>query len=433
MTLNKTILKSVSLFKKAKEYFPGGVNSPVRAFKAVEGSPLFIRKGKGSFIWDEDNNKYIDFCCSYGPLILGHSNTKVYSSIKKATRNGTSFGAPTSLENELGNLILSNNPFIEKIRFVNSGTEAVMSGIRLARGYTGKNKIIKFEGCYHGHVDSLLVKSGSGLATLGESSSAGVTNGIVEDTIVLPLNNTEALRKCIEENKNDLACIIIEPIPANNGLLLQDKKFLFELRKLSSENNILLFFDEVISGFRVKFNGAAELYNIKPDIIAYGKIIGGGLPVGAYGAKKEIMSFISPEGPVYQAGTLSGNPAAMSAGIAQLKECLRPGFYEDQEIRTKFFVEKINSFAKSKSYNFELITIGSIFWISFNKEKTIKRADEVNSDMNMFKSLFWALIDEGVYIGPSGYEVGFISQSHTKKILNKAVKKFCRALDKIYN
>ena len=228
MTLNKNILKSVSLFKKAKEYFPGGVNSPVRAFKAVEGSPLFIKKGKGSFIWDEDNNKYIDFCCSYGPLILGHSNNKVYYSIKKAIRNGTSFGAPTSLENELGDLILSNNPFIEKIRFVNSGTEAVMSGIRIARGYTGKNKIIKFEGCYHGHVDSLLVKSGSGLATFGESSSAGVTKGIVKDTIVLPLNNSEALKKCVKENKNDLACIIIEPIPANNGLLLQDKKFLFE-------------------------------------------------------------------------------------------------------------------------------------------------------------------------------------------------------------
>lgn len=433
MTLNKNILKSVSLFKKAKEYFPGGVNSPVRAFKAVEGSPLFIKKGKGSFIWDEDNNKYIDFCCSYGPLILGHSNNKVYYSIKKAIRNGTSFGAPTSLENELGDLILSNNPFIEKIRFVNSGTEAVMSGIRLARGYTGKNKIIKFEGCYHGHVDSLLVKSGSGLATFGESSSAGVTKGIVKDTIVLPLNNSEALKKCVEENKNDLACIIIEPIPANNGLLLQDKRFLFELRKLCSENNILLFFDEVISGFRVKFNGAAELYNIKPDIIAYGKIIGGGLPVGAYGAKKEIMSYISPEGAVYQAGTLSGNPAAMSAGIAQLKECLKPGFYESQEKRTKIFVEKINSFAKSKSYNFELITIGSIFWISFNKEKIIKRADEVSSDMNMFRSLFWALIEEGVYIGPSGYEVGFISQSHSRKILNKAAEKFCRALDKIYN
>ncbi|MEJ6777264.1 MAG: glutamate-1-semialdehyde 2,1-aminomutase [Crocinitomicaceae bacterium] len=435
MTTTKKLDRSTSevLFEKAKTFFPGGVNSPVRAFKSVGGCPLFIKKGYGCTIWDEDGNQFIDFCCSWGPLILGHNNQKVYNGIVGALKDGASFGAPTVLENELAELILSRNPFIEKIRFVSSGTEAVMSALRLARGYTSKKKVLKFEGCYHGHVDSMLVKAGSGLVTFGESSSAGVPEEYANETLVLPLNDIEALRACIHEYKDELACAIIEPIPANNGLLLQEKTFLLELRKLCSENGVLLFFDEVISGFRVGFNGAAELFDIKPDIITYGKILGGGLPVGAYGASNKIMACVSPDGPVYQAGTLSGNPVAMAAGIAQLTECTKPGFYEDQEERTQFFVNRVNNHAKSKEYDFELVTIGSIFWLSFDGKKSITRADQIDADMSGFKNLFAALLNRGVYIGPSGYEVGFVSQAHTKEHLTIAANAMCDALDEVYS
>lgn len=423
--------QSIALYQEAVNYFPGGVNSPVRAFKAVEGTPLFIKKGDGAHIWDEDGNKYIDFCCSFGPLILGHNHPNVYNKILDALGNGTSYGAPTRLENELGKLIIENNPYIDKIRFVSSGTEAVMSGIRLARGYTGKNKIIKFDGCYHGHVDALLVQAGSGLATFGESSSAGVPQKVAEDTIVLPLNDLDALKTCISNYKDDIACAIIEPIPANNGLLLQEKSFLEALRAICTENNILLFFDEVISGFRVAFGGAAEYYGITPDIVSYGKIIGGGLPVGAYGARAEIMAKVSPDGPVYQAGTLSGNPVAMSAGIAQLSMCVQPGFYEDQAQRTSDFVAQINDHAQQKGYRFKIVTIGSIFWLDFS-DKTIRRSDEIDSDMSGFRHLHKSLLEKGVYLGPSGYEVGFVSLVHTKDILDYAAKAFCDALDEIF-
>ena len=428
--MNKTA--SEELYKKALNYFPGGVNSPVRAFKAVEGSPLFIKKGDGAYIWDEDGNKFIDFCCSFGPLILGHNHPEVYDRIVGALQNGTSYGAPTKLENELAELILSRNPYIDKIRFVSSGTEAVMSGIRLARGYTGKNKIIKFDGCYHGHVDSLLVKAGSGLATFGESSSAGVPAKVAEDTIVIPLNDMEALKECFAKYKDDLACAIIEPIPANNGLLLQEKSFLQGLRDLCTEHGVLLFFDEVISGFRVAFSGAAELYGIAPDIVSYGKIIGGGLPVGAYGARAEIMQMVSPDGPVYQAGTLSGNPVAMSAGIAQLSICAQKGFYEDQEERTKVFVDKINAHSKEKGYEFEIFMVGSIFWLAFSNMAAIRRADEINGDMTPFKNLHKALLERGIYLGPSGYEVGFVSHVHSKEILAQAADQFCMAMDEVF-
>ena len=424
--------KSEALYQTALNYFPGGVNSPVRAFKAVEGSPLFIKKGDGAHIWDEDDNRFIDFCCSFGPLILGHNHPAVYKSIVAALGNGTSYGAPTRLENELAELILSRNPFIDKIRFVSSGTEAVMSGIRLARGYTGKNKVIKFDGCYHGHVDSLLVKAGSGLATFGESSSAGVPNKVAEDTIVIPLNDIEALEACFAKHKDDLACAIIEPIPANNGLLLQEKSYLLRLRELCTEHGVLLFFDEVISGFRVAFSGAAEYYGIAPDVVSYGKIIGGGLPVGAYGAKKEIMAKVSPDGPVYQAGTLSGNPVAMSAGIAQLTICSQPGFYEEQAARTQAMVEPINAHAKAKGYPFEIYTVGSIFWLAFNSKTAIRRADQIDSDMTPFKMLHKALLERGVYLGPSGYEVGFVSLAHTPEILEEATTQFCAALDEVF-
>ncbi len=435
MDSTKTSLKrdtSNALYETAKTYFPGGVNSPVRAFKSVDGSPIFIKRGDGCHIWDEDGNKFIDFCCSWGPLILGHNNPKVYSGIVTALQNGASFGAPTVLENELAELILSRNPFIDKIRFVSSGTEAVMSALRMARGFTGKNKVLKFEGCYHGHVDSMLVKAGSGLVTFGTSSSAGVPEAYAAETLVIPLNDLEALKACFEKHASELACAIIEPIPANNGLLLQESTFLQELRDLCTEHGVLLFFDEVISGFRVGFNGAAELLGITPDIISYGKIIGGGLPVGAYGARAEIMACVSPDGPVYQAGTLSGNPVAMAAGIAQLTECAKPGFYEDQRERTLYFVDQINSHALAKGYNFEMVTVGSIFWLSFDGKKRIRKADQIDPNMDGFRRLFNELIERGVYIGPSGYEVGFVSQAHTKEKLDIAAKAICESLDVVF-
>lgn len=424
--------KSEQLFETAKTYFPGGVNSPVRAFKSVEGSPLFIKKGDGYKIWDEDGNEFIDFCASWGPLILGHNDKGIYDSIVAALGNGTSFGAPTALENELAELILSRNPFIDKIRFVSSGTEAVMSALRLARGYTKRNKIVKFEGCYHGHSDSLLVKAGSGLVTFGESTSAGVPEAFANETIVLPLNDEKALRDCFAKLGTEIACAIIEPIPANNGLLLQGGEFLRTLREVCTEHGSLLFFDEVISGFRVGFNGAAAYYDIKPDLITYGKIIGGGLPVGAYGASKEIMGFVSPDGPVYQAGTLSGNPVAMAAGIAQLTACAKPGFYEDQEKRTKAFVNSINEHAKAKNYDFELVTIASIFWFNFDGKKTITRADQIDADMSKFKKMHKLLLNNGIYIGPSGYEVGFISSAHTPEILELVAEKLKSVLDQVF-
>lgn len=423
---------SEALFEKAKTYFPGGVNSPVRAFRSVEGSPLFMKKGDGCYVWDEDDNQFIDFCCSWGPLILGHNHPAVFEKVVAALKNGSSFGTPTALENELAELILSRNPFIEKIRFVSSGTEAVMSALRLARGYTGRKKVLKFEGCYHGHVDSMLVKAGSGLATLGTSSSAGVPEEYANETIVLPLNDTKALEETFAEFGDEIACVIIEPIPANNGLLLQDKSFLLKLREICTEFKSLLFFDEVISGFRVGFNGASGLYNIKPDLVTYGKIIGGGLPVGAYGANKEIMSCVAPDGPVYQAGTLSGNPVAMAAGIAQLTECAKDGFYQDQEERTQAFVSAINEHAKNKSYNFEIVSVGSVFWLSFDGKKRIQAADQINPNMDGFKHLFAALLEKGVYLGPSGYEVGFISSAHTPEVLKCAANAFCEALDEIF-
>lgn len=425
--------KSEALFEKAQTLFPGGVNSPVRAFKSVDGAPLFIKKGDGAFIWDEDENQFIDFCCSWGPLILGHNNPEIKKAIFEAVEMGTTFGAPTVKENLLADLIVSNNKFIERIRFVSSGTEAVMSAIRLARGYTGKSKIVKFDGCYHGHADSLLVNAGSGLATLGTSSSAGVPESFSNETIVVPLNNEDAVKEAIKNYHDDIACIIIEPIPANNGLLLQTNNFLEFLRKVCTENNILLIFDEVISGFRVGFEGAAGLYNIQPDIITYGKIIGGGMPVGAYGASEKIMRHIAPLGNVYQAGTLSGNPVAMAAGYAQLKQCLKKGFYDNQEKRTNYFVESINEHCESMHYKFKIVSIGSIFWLSFADNLTIREAAQIDPEnMKIFKRLYSNLLTQGVYLGPSGYEVGFISLAHSKAILKEAIAKFCKALDETF-
>ncbi len=426
--------KSQLLFEKAKTLFPGGVNSPVRAFKAVGGNPLFIERGEGSHITDADGNRFLDFCLSYGPLILGHAPAEVVAAVSDTVQRGTTFGAPTSLENELASLIIENHRFIEKIRFVNSGTEAAMSAIRLARGYSGRNKIIKFEGCYHGHVDALLVKAGSGLATLGTSDSAGVPAAYATETIVLPLNDREAVEAAVKKYRGDIACIAIEPIPANNGLLLQGKEFLQFLRDVCDRENIALFFDEVISGFRVGFEGAAGYYGIKPDLIAFGKIIGGGLPVGAYGASNEIMSCVAPDGPVYQAGTLSGNPVAMAAGLAQIRACLAPGFYETLAAKTSGMAKGINDYARSKGYSFRVMHIGSIFWVAFTEKAEVKASSEIDGAkmQPLFSKLHAALLDHGVYIGPSGYEVGFVSRAHSMEDLEKAEEAFKAALDVVF-
>lgn len=435
MEIKSTISRTISseLFNKAKTLFPGGVNSPVRAFKSVGGVPLFIKQGKGCHITDEDGNTFIDFCCSWGPLILGHAHPEVQAAIFETVKKGTSFGAPTRIENELAELIVENNRFVEKLRFVSSGTEAVMSAVRLARGFTGKNKIVKFEGCYHGHVDSLLVKAGSGLATFGVSTSAGIPAAFASQTIVLPLNDLTAVETTLKSHSDDIACVIIEPIPANNGLLLQGKEYLKGLRKLCSDFGVLLIFDEVISGFRVGFEGAAGYYDIRPDIVTYGKIIGGGMPVGAYGASAEIMSHVAPDGPVYQAGTLSGNPVAMAAGKATLQQLLKPNVYEELERKTNQLVNHIQSHVDRRGFEVQVAHVGSIIWIAFS-EKPIVRADEIDPQrMEYFKRFYAASLQEGVYFGPSGYEVGFVSTAHDKAALEHAAHAICKALDATFD
>ena len=425
--------KSALLFEKSKTYFPGGVNSPVRAFRSVYGTPLFIEKGDGCYVWDADGNQFIDFCGSWGPLILGHNNSKIRESVTEAMQNGMSFGAPTALENQLASLILKNNQYIQKIRFTSSGTEAVMSAVRLARGYTKRDKILKFEGCYHGHLDSLLVKAGSGLVTFGESSSAGIPKSVAEETIVVSLNNKQAVEQAFGQFKDQIAAVIIEGVPANNGLLIQDADYIKFLREICTENNTLLIFDEVITGFRIGFEGAAKYYDVRPDIITYGKIIGGGLPVGMYGASAEIMSYISPEGPVYQAGTLSGNPVAMAAGIAQLNELLRTGFYKDLNKKTLEFVESIQRFTTARNYKFKVFCIGSIFWFAFTDKESIKTAEEIDpASMEKFKVMHRELLNRNIYFGPSGYEVGFVSAAHTKVELEKAKRAIFESLDVVF-
>lgn len=423
---------SEELYTEAKNYFPGGVSSPVRAFKSVKGTPLFIKRGNGSQIWDEDDNQFTDFCCSWGPLILGHNNDAIREAIIATVANGTSFGTPTRWENKLGSLMLKNNRFIEKIRFVSSGTEAVMSAIRLARGVTGKDKILKFDGCYHGHVDSMLVNAGSGLVTFGVSSSAGIPESFAKETLVAPLNDLEAVENAFKEHGDEIAAVIIEPIPANNGLLLQHASYLEGLRALCTKYGVLLIFDEVISGFRVGFEGAAGYYNIQPDIMTYGKIIGGGMPVGAYGASAEIMGHVTPDGNVYQAGTLSGNPVAMAAGFTAASQLIEAGFYEKLAKTTEDFVATIQSYCDNKGYEVNINTIGSIFWIAFTKDD-IRRADQINPEsMDKFKILHSYLLDNGIYLGPSGYEVGFISAAHTEEELAAASEKICQGMDLVF-
>lgn len=424
---------SAKLYEKAKKYFPGGVNSPVRAFKSVYGTPLFIEKGDGCRLWDADGNEFIDFCCSWGPLILGHNHPVIRERVVQALSNGLSFGAPTALENELAELMLSQNPYIDKIRFVSSGTEAVMSAIRLARGYTKRDKIIKFDGCYHGHSDSLLVKAGSGLVTFGETSSAGVPASFAAETIVVPLDDIEAVQQAFNQFKGEIAAVIIEGIPANNGLLLQTKEYIHALRELCTTHGALLLFDEVITGYRLGLQGAAGYYGVKPDIVTYGKIIGGGMPVGAYGASAELMGHISPDGGVYQAGTLSGNPVAMAAGIAQLTELSREGFYDALAVKTEGFVEGIRQHVAERGYAVKLFSVGSIFWFAFTEQETIRQAAAIDHEsMTYYKTMHRELLNRGVYLGPSGYEVGFVSDAHTVADLKKAQEAIFESLAVVF-
>ncbi len=425
--------QSEILFSKAKQLMPAGVNSPVRAFRSVGGAPIFMKKGKGSHVIDEDDNEYIDYCCSWGPLILGHANDNIVDAVTEVVSNGTTFGTPTRQENDLAELVIDNHKYIEQIRFVSSGTEAAMSAIRLARGITGREKIIKFEGCYHGHVDSLLVNAGSGLATFGTASSAGIPDSFVKETIVLPLNDANAVKLALEKYKNEIACIAIEPIPANNGLLIQGKSFLQFLRDICDEYGVLLFFDEVISGFRVGFGGASMHYDIRPDLIAFGKVIGGGLPVGAFASTSKNMANLSPDGSVYQAGTLSGNPVAMAAGYAQLKQCLKPGFYEELNKKTEYLVTSVLNYAKEKKYNFYMYHVGSIYWLNFLSNNVTRVASEIKKDSSSyFKTFFHHAINNGVYLAPSKYEVGFVSAAHTYEDLDITIKVFRECLDAAY-
>lgn len=424
---------SEQLFQEALSYFPGGVNSPVRAFKSVGGTPLFIDKGEGPYIWDADGQQYIDFNASWGPMILGHNHPGVREEVIKAVEQGTSFGTPTRAENRLAKLIFDNNKVIERIRFTSSGTEAAMSAIRLARGATGRDKIIKFDGCYHGHVDSLLVKAGSGLATLGTSSSAGVPEAYARETIVLPLNDKAAFEQALTTYNGQIAVVAIEPIPANNGLLLQDLDFLTFLREKTREHGIMLLFDEVISGFRVGFEGAAGLYGIQPDVVCYGKIIGGGMPVGAFGASEAIMNQVAPVGTVYQAGTLSGNPVAMTAGWATLRECIAADFYENLHTKTAKLVQSINDHAANHGYPLHVVHQGSIFWMAFSKTSQIRAAAQIDSgSMSHFARFHAEALERGVYFGPSGYEVGFVSAAHTEAVLAEATQRICDSLDAVF-
>ncbi|MBK6996088.1 MAG: glutamate-1-semialdehyde 2,1-aminomutase [Lewinellaceae bacterium] len=427
-----TRARSGELFETAKTYFPGGVHSPVRAFKSVNGPPIFFERGEGCHLYDVDDQAFVDFCGSWGPLILGHVHPAVLERVQATVANGMSFGTPTPHDNLIGKLILDNHRFVEMIRFVSSGTEAVMSALRLARGVTGRSKVIKFEGCYHGHVDSMLVKAGSGLVTFGISTSAGIPEAYAKETIVVPLADPEALENALRQYAGDVACVIIEPIPANNGLLVQNREFLQFVREKTREHGVLLIFDEVISGFRVGFEGAAGLYGIEPDILTFGKIIGGGMPVGAYAASRTIMENVAPVGPVYQAGTLSANPVAMAAGLATLTELLKPGFYELLEEKTARFTARLQAFCDKKGYDVSFPRVGSIFWPTFTR-KHIHRSDEIDgSGMDFFKKMHLECLKRGVYFGPSGYEVGFVSSAHTDSDLDFAVEMICESLEEVF-
>jgi glutamate-1-semialdehyde 2,1-aminomutase len=414
---------SKAYFKKAQELIPGGVNSPVRACKSVGCDPLFVKKALGSKIIDVDNNEFIDFVCSWGPMILGHNHPKVVAAIEQALVNGTSFGAPTPLEIELAQMVINAFPAMDKVRFVSSGTEATMSAIRLARGYTGKKVVVKFDGCYHGHADSFLVKAGSGVITLGIPGSPGVPDDIVKNTISIPYNDFETLEKTLADESLEIACVIIEAVAGNMGVVPPAEGFLKKLRELTTQHNIVLIFDEVITGFRLALGGAQSRFGIAPDMTCLGKIIGGGLPVGAYGGKKEIMSCIAPEGPVYQAGTLSGNPLAMAAGVATLQLLSEPGFYERLESKAASFAAELQKLAsKYLPGETTLNRVGSMMTTFFNKGPVVDFKSAMGSDTDRYGQFFREMLVSGIWLAPSQFEAAFISAAHSPEDLAQALE-----------
>jgi glutamate-1-semialdehyde 2,1-aminomutase len=414
--------KSKELFKKAKRIIPGGVNSPVRAFKAVGGSPIFIKSAKGSKIYDVDGNEYIDYVLSWGPMILGHSHPKVVSALKKATERGTSYGAPTPLEVELAGMIRRVYPSMEIVRMVNSGTEATMSAIRAARGFTGRDKIIKFEGCYHGHADGLLVKAGSGAATFGVPTSPGVPRDYAKNTITLPYNDLPAFKNICEKHGKKIACVIIEPVVGNSGCILPKPGYLEGIRKLTTKYGIVFIFDEVMTGFRVSYGGAQKKFKIKPDMTCLGKVIGGGLPVGAFGGKKEIMRKIAPDGPVYQAGTLSGNPLAMTAGIETLKILSRPDTYKKLMSKSQALEDALKDAAKRAGIKTKFYRAGTMFCTYFTDKEVYNFTDASNTDTAAFAIFFSKMLERGVNLAPSAFEAGFMSLAHSQVDINKTAR-----------
>lgn len=412
--------KSIEAFKTAKALMPGGVNSPVRAFKSVKMDPIFMERGKGSKIYDVDGNEYIDYVLSWGPLILGHSNDRVVEAIKKVAEMGTSFGAPTVMENKLAELVIERVPSIEIVRMVSSGTEATMSALRLARGYTGRNKIIKFEGCYHGHGDSLLIKAGSGVATLGLPDSPGVPEGVASNTITVPYNDLESVRFAFEQFGEDIACVIVEPVAGNMGVVPPLPGFLEGLREVTKENGALLIFDEVMTGFRVGYHCAQGHFNVTPDITCLGKVIGGGLPVGAYGGKAEIMEQIAPSGPIYQAGTLSGNPLAMTAGYETLSQ-LTPETYHEFQSKGDALEAGISSAAKKYDIPISFNRAGSMIGFFFTNEDVINYESAKSSNLEYFAAYYREMANQGVFLPPSQFEGLFLSTAHSAEDIQKTI------------
>ena len=423
------IEKSKNLFEEAKKYIPGGVNSPVRAFKSVGGDPLFIKKGSGSKIYDVDGNEFIDYIGSWGPHIFGHNPSFIKAALLNAIENGTSFGAPTELEVKIAKLITELVPSVEMVRMVNSGTEATMSAVRAARGYTGKDKIVKFEGCYHGHADFFLIKAGSGALTLGIPTSSGVTKSNAADTLIADFNNIESVKNLIKANKNEIAAVIIEAIVGNMGVVKADDKFIKELRTLCDEEKIILIIDEVMTGFRVAKGGAQEVLGIEADLSTFGKIIGGGLPVGAFGGRKEIMEMIAPAGPVYQAGTLSGNPLAMSAGFAALNYIKEnPDIYNKLEEKSAYLEAGIKENLKQINKKLPLNRVGSMLTLFFTKEEVKDFNSAVKSDAKLYGKYFHEMLKRGVYLPPAQFEAFFVSTAHSKEDLDKTIKANYEAL-----
>ena len=422
--------RSSELFKVAKNYIPGGVNSPVRAFKSVGGTPVFASKAKGAYLYDEDGNKFIDYISSWGPMILGHAHENVIKAISKTAQKGTSFGMPTTMETELAQLALSMVNGMDKIRFVNSGTEACMSAIRLARGYTKKDKIIKFSGCYHGHSDSFLIQAGSGVVTFGTPNSPGVTQGTAKDTLIAPYNDLKYVEKLINNNIGEIASIIIEPVAGNMGCVIPKDGFIEGLRVLCDKNDILLIFDEVMTGYRLALGGAQEILGVNADIVTYGKVIGGGLPVGAFASRNEIMKELSPEGSVYQAGTLSGNPLAMSAGLATLFELKHnPGIYDSLENKTSYLEQGMRSILNDTSIDYRINKLGSMISLHFTSEDVIDFKSAQKGNNEKFKKYFHGMLSEGVYLPPSAFESYFLNDAlsyddidFTLNALNKVLK-----------